>query len=133
MRIGAGATIGANAVVIDDVAPGATVVGAPAPPGLICTLARMWRLRRKGRDGGTAVAEPEGFDGGDAELRAEIERLSAANREAPDRDTERRLLRLRHVAGTRRLAAAGSGRRTPSPTPPRCPRATGCPRSPPPT
>ncbi len=67
----------------------------------------MWRLRRRGRDGGTAVAEPEGFDGGDAELAAEIERLAAENRATPDRETERRLLRLRHVAGTRALAAAG--------------------------
>jgi len=32
VRIGAGATVGANAVVVDDVAPGATVVGAPARP-----------------------------------------------------------------------------------------------------
>jgi serine O-acetyltransferase len=32
VRIGAGASIGANAVVVDDVAPGATVVGAPARP-----------------------------------------------------------------------------------------------------
>jgi serine O-acetyltransferase len=32
IRIGAGAQIGANAVVVDDVAPGATVVGAPARP-----------------------------------------------------------------------------------------------------
>jgi serine O-acetyltransferase len=32
VRVGAGAIVGANAVVVDDVAPGATVVGAPARP-----------------------------------------------------------------------------------------------------
>ena len=32
VRIGAGAKVGANAVVVDDVPPGATVVGAPARP-----------------------------------------------------------------------------------------------------
>lgn len=32
IRVGAGATIGANSVVVDDVPPGVTVVGAPAQP-----------------------------------------------------------------------------------------------------
>ena len=32
IRVGAGASVGANAVVVDDVPPGATVVGAPARP-----------------------------------------------------------------------------------------------------
>jgi uncharacterized small protein (DUF1192 family) len=69
-------------------------------------------FRRKGRNGGAAVAEPawageprksvDGeFDGTTEELRAEIERLTAANLEQRDRDTERRLLRLRHALGVR--------------------------------
>ena len=32
IRVGAGASVGANSVVVDDVPPGATVVGAPARP-----------------------------------------------------------------------------------------------------
>ncbi len=32
IRVGAGASVGANAVVVDDVPAGATVVGAPARP-----------------------------------------------------------------------------------------------------
>ena len=79
------------------------------------------------------MAEPEGFDGGDAELAAEIERLSAENRAAPDRETERRLLRLRHVAGTRALAAAGDRPEHAAPDAGALPAARACPRSPPPT
>jgi hypothetical protein len=43
----------------------------------------------------------EQFDGTLQELRAEIDRLAEANRAAPDRVIERRLLRLRHLAGLR--------------------------------
>jgi hypothetical protein len=76
-------------------------------------MRRFWRRRGTGDEGGgTALAEPpppealEDFGGDDAELRAEIERLTAANAVAADRETERRLLRLRHVAGRRALDSA---------------------------
>ena len=64
----------------------------------------MWRLRR--RKSGAAGAED--FPGTTGELRDEIERLAAENRDRPDRATERRLLRLRHIAGARMLDAAGN-------------------------
>jgi hypothetical protein len=67
----------------------------------------MWRFRRKG-DGGTATAEPEPFE--------DIERLTAANRERPDRETERQILRLRHLAGLRLLDEARRGARFAAPT-----------------
>jgi len=96
----------------------------------------MWRFRRRSerRDaGGTAVAEPpppeatEDFDGSDEELRAEIERLSAANRTERDRATERRLLRLRHIAGRRLLDAADDRCEHPAPDVDRLPAANGLP------
>jgi len=73
----------------------------------------MWRFRRKD-GGGTATAElpPDmgaEWTGSTAELWDEIERLSAANREQPDTGTERRVLRLRHVAGARAYAEASRG------------------------
>jgi serine O-acetyltransferase len=40
VHVGAGATIGANSVVVDDVPPGATVVGAPARPHEAATSVR---------------------------------------------------------------------------------------------
>ena len=49
----------------------------------------------------TAVELPETR----AELLAEIERLTIANRERRDRERERRLVRLRHAAGVRMLGA----------------------------
>jgi hypothetical protein len=73
----------------------------------------MWRFRRKD-DGGTATAElpPEAaidWDGTTAELRDEIVRLTAANRASRDPETERRILRLRHLAGLRALEEARTG------------------------
>jgi Phytanoyl-CoA dioxygenase (PhyH) len=55
----------------------------------------LFRLRRKER------SDPETAE----ELHEEIERLTARNRRRRDRATERRLLRLRHLAGTQALDA----------------------------
>lgn len=65
-------------------------------------------FRRRRRNGGTAVAERPpaaalDFSGDDEELFAEIEALTEANRASRDLDRERRLLRLRHLAGIRLL------------------------------
>jgi hypothetical protein len=75
----------------------------------------MWRpKRKKAEDGGTAVMTPSEddrapFEGGTDALFAEIERLTAANRERRDVATERRLLALRHQAGARVLEASSPG------------------------
>jgi hypothetical protein len=61
------------------------------------------RLRRERQ--GTADDHSGDLD----HLRAEIHRLSQAARANPDRDTERRLLRLRHLAGIRVLDAGTGG------------------------
>ena len=58
---------------------------------------RMGLFKRRAR-GGTALAEPPATIEG---LRAEIERLTEANRSGRDREIERRLLALRHLAGVR--------------------------------
>jgi Phytanoyl-CoA dioxygenase (PhyH) len=77
----------------------------------------MWKRKRADKQGSssTAVAERADapgvvgdFAGSDAELRAEIDQLVAANGAHPDRQVERRLLALRHVAGIRALAATGA-------------------------
>jgi hypothetical protein len=67
-----------------------------------------WSKRRTAREAGGATATierdapaAEPFDGSFDELREETERLAGANRSAPDRDAERRLIRLRHLAGMR--------------------------------
>ena len=69
----------------------------------------MLKLRRRGRNRAqTTTVEPAGvvvdFAGSDTELAAEIERLIEENRVAPNRQTERRLLALRHISGIRALA-----------------------------
>ena len=84
----------------------------------------MWRrLRRNGGERGapeaegiTAVVErpviprptevDDDFPGTDSELLAEIERLSKASSPGADPEADRRLLRLRHLAGIRLLIAA---------------------------
>jgi Phytanoyl-CoA dioxygenase (PhyH) len=60
----------------------------------------MWRIRRK--NGGSTVLADR------SELQDEIERLSASNRDERDLDSERQLLWLRHLAGMRVLAEAGT-------------------------
>lgn len=88
----------------------------------------MWRLKRR-RDGDTAVADrPSGdFSGTDDQLFAEITRLSEANRLNPDRETERRLLRLRHLAGIRMLHSNGVEPEHPAPDYDTLPEAEGLP------
>lgn len=74
----------------------------------------MRRFRRKsdkGERGGVAVAEPPAtqhgdYDGGDEELFAEINRLVEANRLNRSRETEGRLVDLRHAAGIRLMDRA---------------------------
>jgi hypothetical protein len=60
------------------------------------------------------------FEGADAELAAELDRLAEGNGSDRDRATERRLLALRHTAGIRALAADGP--RPPFPEPDRSPQ-----------
>jgi hypothetical protein len=66
----------------------------------------MFRLRRRQRSDEHATSE---------ELREEIEKLDAANRARRDRATDRRLLRLRHLAGVRALDEAGGAGDYPDP------------------
>jgi hypothetical protein len=69
-------------------------------------------FRRKGRNGGTALADPAPIDDRDAaELLAEVATLTAATRAERDRAAERRLLELRHLAG---LSLAHEADRDPS-------------------
>jgi hypothetical protein len=63
----------------------------------------MGLFKRKG--GAAAVAEPPVVPQRTEGLLDEIAQLTAANRARPDRETERRLLRLRHLAGLRLIEA----------------------------
>ncbi len=67
--------------------------------------------------GGTATIEPDAAaDWGVEELRAEIDRLAGANRGARDLDVERRLVRLRHLAGVKLVDEAPGSPEFASPT-----------------
>jgi Phytanoyl-CoA dioxygenase (PhyH) len=74
----------------------------------------MWRPRRRASgqlSNATATIErpdeaEEEFDGGLEQLWSEIERLSDRNAASPSRETERRLVRLRHIAGVRLIETA---------------------------
>jgi hypothetical protein len=83
------------------------------------------RSKSKEQGGGTAVVERpsvdrptevvDDFEGSTEQLFDEIERLTGANRADRDRETERRLLRLRHIAGVRLLVGNGAKPEHPSP------------------
>jgi hypothetical protein len=95
----------------------------------------MWRrLKRSGRGGDQAEADGAGvtalaerpvierptevdddFPGTDQELQAEIDRLAAASPAGTDPETDREVLRLRHLAGIRVLVASGGRPEHPAP------------------
>lgn len=91
----------------------------------------MRLIRRKSRAseaGGTAVAEPKReLPQTLEEMRAEISALTVANRQRPDRDAERRLLWLRHVAGIHLLDPDAQQPTFPTPTTDLLPAAEGLP------
>lgn len=65
----------------------------------------MRLLRKRPSRGAAALAEPDGFPGSDADLNAEIERLSEQNRASRDPGLARQILELRHLAGIRLMDA----------------------------
>ena len=67
----------------------------------------LFGRRRSDEGTATAVAEPPArFDGSDVELEREIARLTERARDDSGHEQERTLIRLRNVAGIRRLHAA---------------------------
>lgn len=92
----------------------------------------MWPFNRLGKagEGATGLAErPESpsFSGSDEELFAEIARLSEANGVARDSETERQILRLRHLAAIRLLATDEAAPEHPAPDFARLPETDGLP------
>jgi hypothetical protein len=85
----------------------------------------MRLFRRAKREGSVAVVDrpavdrpteiSDDFPGSTDELFAEIERLTDANRGSRDRETERRLVQLRHFAGVRVLIENGARPEHPEP------------------
>ncbi len=71
--------------------------------------------------------EAEDFDGSTEEMLATIARLTAANRETRDPDTEREVLRLRHLAGIRLMESAPAAPAFAEPASDRLPEADGLP------
>ena len=81
----------------------------------------MFRLKlRRQRD-------TEDFDGSTDELLDEIERLTERNRDASDPETEREVLRLRHLAGIRLMDGAPPDPAFAEPAADRLPEADGLP------
>jgi Phytanoyl-CoA dioxygenase (PhyH) len=97
---------------------------------------RLFR-RNKERGGSTAVVDrpvvdrpkkiADDFEGSTDELFAEIERLTGENRANRNRDTERRLVHLRHLAGIRLLVANGEKPDHPTPDHARLPEGDSLP------
>jgi hypothetical protein len=86
-------------------------------------------FRRKGRNGGAALAEPPSASETESagELLAEVARLSEANRGARDPEVERRLIELRHRAGIRLVDDPAPDPRHPAPDATALPEAEGLP------
>jgi hypothetical protein len=86
---------------------------------------RLFRRNKEQDEGGAAVLDrpqvklpdkvDDDFDGTTEELFAEIERLTLENRAGPDRQREREILRLRHLAGVRLLIETNDSAEHPEP------------------
>lgn len=98
---------------------------------------RLFKRRDAKGQGATAVVDrpkvdrPDAvndeFTGSTEELLAEIDRLNEANRAERDRNTERRLLHLRHLAGIRFLVDKPDRPELPTPAYDRLPETDGLP------